>query len=95
MNILCKIFGHRMFFNGSNIFGGSHCARWFCAHTDPGKDWLWPDPPPCKPPRDIHKEKAAEFYGILESEVTDRQREVGKMLNYRRLYGYRFDRLQE
>ena len=39
MNILCKIFGHRMYFDGCDIGGPSRCHRWKCDHKEPGIDW--------------------------------------------------------
>ena len=36
---------------------------------------------------DIHKEKAAEMFGIPESEVTDEQRQVSMAATFKQLYG--------
>lgn len=36
--------------------------------------------------QDIHKQTAAEFFGIPEEEVTDEQRKVGKQINYEKFY---------
>jgi len=44
MNILCKIFWHRMYFNGCDIGGPSHCVRWKCDYKEPAMEW--PKPPP-------------------------------------------------
>ena len=34
MNILCKIFGHRLYFDTVDIFGSSHCVRWGCNYKE-------------------------------------------------------------
>ena len=51
MNILCKLFGHRMYFVGSNIFGPSYCVRWRCNHKEDAHQWRLPMMPKCKPPK--------------------------------------------
>ena len=37
--------------------------------------------------RDLHREKAAELFGVPQSAVTPAQRFVGKEANFARLYG--------
>lgn len=39
MNVLCKIFWHRMYFDTHDVAGPSHCKRWRCDHTEPGLEW--------------------------------------------------------
>ena len=39
MNILCKLFWHRMYFDTSDVTGPSHCKRWKCDHKDPALEW--------------------------------------------------------
>ncbi len=38
-------------------------------------------------PRDIHTEKAAEVFSIPSGDVTSKQRELAKALNFHNLYG--------
>jgi hypothetical protein len=53
MKLLCRIFGHRMFFDGAGLAGvggPSTCKR--CGHKDPGIDWprSYPQMPAVKTP---------------------------------------------
>jgi len=59
INILCKIFGHRMYFDTHDIFGPLHCRRWRCDHTELGLEWDYPPMPKSK--HDIF-EKLKKFY---------------------------------
>lgn len=49
MNILCEIFGHRMYFDTVDITGSTHCKRWKCSHSEKAKPIKWPRIPRCKP----------------------------------------------
>jgi len=46
MKILCKLFGHKMFFDTTDCTGPSTCKR--CGHTEPGVIWTHPPMPPVK-----------------------------------------------
>jgi len=50
MNILCKLFGHAMYFEGNDVSNPSICKR--CGHTEPGVNWprTTPSMPKVKPP---------------------------------------------
>jgi hypothetical protein len=37
MNILCRLFGHKMYFDSTDVSGPSTCKR--CGHTHPSVDW--------------------------------------------------------
>ena len=61
MNILCKTFWHRMYFDTHDITGPSHCKRWRCDYTEPGLIWPRDYPPMPKSKHDIF-EKLKNFY---------------------------------
>ncbi len=42
-NLLCRIFGHKMYFDTSDVGGSSTCKR--CPHTEPGINWNNKCPP--------------------------------------------------
>jgi hypothetical protein len=48
MNILCKIFGHKMYFDTCDIGGPSTCKR--CGHKEPAIVWTRIPMPEVKPP---------------------------------------------
>ena len=50
MSLLCKIFGHRMYFDSHDVSGPSTCKR--CGHKEAGIDWGDRVPmPDVKPPK--------------------------------------------
>ncbi len=49
MNILCKIFGHRMYFDSWDVSGPSHCVRFKCDHKKEAIKWSRPPMPKYKP----------------------------------------------
>lgn len=51
MNILCKIFGHNMWFNTNDVLGPSHCKKWFCNHKEKAIEFNFIPIPKCKPPK--------------------------------------------
>lgn len=48
--LICKIFGHNMFYWNTDISGPSQCKR--CGHIEPGVVWSVPPMPSVKPPKD-------------------------------------------
>lgn len=46
MKFLCRIFGHNMRSDTSDVAGPSHCCRKGCDHKEPGIDWGLPSDPP-------------------------------------------------
>jgi len=39
--------------------------------------------------KDIHIKKASKYFNIPEEKVTDKQRKIGKILNFGELYGFK------
>ena len=44
MKLLCRLFGHRLYFDNWGIAGTSTCKR--CGHKEPAIDWDRNPPPP-------------------------------------------------
>ncbi len=62
MNILCKIFWHRMYSDTDNVFGPSHCRRLKCEHTEPDLLCGREDYPPMPKSKNDIFEKLKDFY---------------------------------
>lgn len=48
-NLICKIFGHSMYFDSTDICGPSTCK--ICGHKESGIEWTPIPMPKCKEPR--------------------------------------------
>lgn len=66
MKILCKLFGHRMYFDSWNAADASTCKR--CEHKKPAIKWEKPPMPKVKPPKTEVSDNLKRYICQLEQE---------------------------
>lgn len=94
-NILCKIFGHRMYFHGCDIARPSYCTRHGCNHTEPQVSCGNAPMPEIKPPkydaRSVVPVEALQYKGFFGTAQVSVCKNVisGRVLGTKKLFVYK------